>query len=898
MEIKNEYPRRRWCRWRRWKRGYVVPSIGSGISGTSFTISAYPNSGNYLESLTVTDKDGVSTSLTYKVDETTNVVVSESLTMKEGGYVISANFETSSSLGTTGYVDGTKYNGTYDAAGNFVPTTPVSGAPVFAGGNGSESDPLQIENNEQFASITKSGENYFVLNQSLVGDNAVSSLPTPKESETLSIDLDGNTLESNSNSASSVAANSEITYKNGTLVANKISQGHVSVIGIGNSAVNSKVTFENMDIETTGTPVYTSAVDSEINVINSILIGGTYALGTNANQGSAETSPVTINITGSTLISEGNDYTNTALFINIGAEVTVTDSTLQGDRHALVVRGGNVALENTIINYTGYGYTKLAEEDRTDLYDTTTWYAGNGVPTAAIFIGNNEENAYSGKSILTLKDLTLNEIDPEGSNTNSLNTLSDGSKINKPEKPYLLYAYGESEKNNVTLNLDSTSYEQFKQDEGRVFLNDKNKVIMNIEGKEVTSTNTFVDGILYSKLYLNEDGSVDETLSTRVEGVEFAGGDGLSEETALLINDDKQFSLINNTNVINSGALYFKVQNEGKSLTHTGNLPIEGRNETVIDLTDTTLTLNSADVTHVGREDDSSINEVKLTLKGTGEAKIDYNNSNTGVTQTSISVNNNGNLTIDGVNIESTGGPVGIFGNNSKVSVNNSLIIAADNKGQSYAVSTNAKNYDQTETEITITNSILVANTPVMFNVKGTLTIDNCILNGCRQGVFVRTGVANISNSIINFSGLQPYQNTSGINTYYNIDWKTGNSGPSAAILVGNRNSSYLLPATVNLSNVNFMRIPLDVSENINYYQTFEDEIDGIFKLWNEKDIVTDLYSERMDHLLYAYQNGEEQPVIINLDKTSFDNLSNDYSYNNGVTINIDGEQLVESENN
>lgn len=529
--------------------GYVIPSVGSGVKGTKFTLEAYPDTNYYLKSLELVDKSGTITTPSYSLDETTNVVVSEEVSMVEGGYVISATFESTSSLGTTGYVDGKKYNGSYDAAGNFVPTTEISDAPKFAGGNGSESDPLQIEDKEQFTKISDSGEEYFVLNQSLEGDNAVSSLPVAKESKNLSIDLGGNNLESNNTIASTVSKNSEVTYKNGTLKANKIPEGHKSVIEIGNGATNSMVTLENIEFETTGTPIYTSAKGSEINVINSTLIGGTYALGTNANQGGAETSPVTINIDGSTLISKGNNYTNTALFINVGADVNVTNSTLQGDRHTVVVRGGDVSLENTTLNYTGYGYTKLSEDDRDDLYDTTTWYQGNGVPTAGIFIGNNESNDYSGKSILTLKSITLSEIDPDNENVGTLTTLSEENVSSKPEKPYLLYGYGESEENNVTINTDESSWKELKEDEGRVYINDLGiKVKLNIDGSEYfNKTNIYVDGKLYEKAtvkvingvyYLaNPNDAVNNVLAEN--SVSYSDGSGTTEDP-LIVTDDEQ----------------------------------------------------------------------------------------------------------------------------------------------------------------------------------------------------------------------------------------------------------------------------------------------------------------------------------------------------------------------
>ena len=872
------------------ENGYVVPSIGSGVKGTTFTINAYPSTNYYLKSLTLIDKEGNLTSPSYSLDETTNVVVSEEVSMVEGGYVISASFESTQSLGTTGYVDGTKYNGSYDAAGNFVPNldNPVSDAPTFEGGDGkSEETALEVGSAEQLNEINKVEETYFKLNSDIETTSLTLS-GSGVEGDTYEkvIDLNENTMKFTTTSSSFVVNKGlDLTLKNGTIDSNE--ENGIASIGLGDrtnkNVSGGTLNLEGMTLNNLNNGIVIESKGSELNIKDTTINSAIMPLSTNASLGK-DVTDVSITVDNSKLISKGDEtnHDGVGLLINTNVDVNiVNNSYIEGPRQALIVRGGNVNIEDSTICFSN---TYKGDDTEFD----NVWESGNEVAYAGIVIGDTSTTSYDYPASLTLSNVIYSRSNPS---SNEVTTLSEESE------PYDIYMYGESETNTATLNIDSSTYAQF--DSSNIYKNEHS--FINVTGVEATSTNAFVDGQLYSELYLKDDGSVDETLSTKVDGVKFAGGDGLSEETALLISDASQFSLINNEKVIETGVTYFKVSNESKNLTYEGSLPIDGRTNTYIDLTDTKLTLNNAGVTNVGSDTDENAEEVKLTLKGNGEAKIDYNNSSTSVTQTSIAVNYNGNLKVDGVNIESTGGPIGLFFDGANVKVNNSILIAADNKGQSYAISSNASNWQETEVNITVTNSILVANTPIMLNVKGKLNVDNSILNGCRQGVLVRSGEANIKNSKINFSGLQPYQNTNGINTYFSNEWKTGNSTPSAAIVIGNRHtSSYLNPATVTIENCDFMRIPLDLSVTspVNYYETFEEQIDGIFKLRDEKDIVTDKYQERMDYLLYVYQNSQDQLVTVDLDKTSFDNLSSDYSFNNGATIKVDGVALENEGNN
>ena len=134
---------------------------------------------------------------------------------------------------------------------------------------------------------------------------------------------------------------------------------------------------------------------------------------------------------------------------------------------------------------------------------------------------------------------------------------------------------------------------------------------------------------------------------------------------------------------------------------------------------------------------------------------------------------------------------------NTRITIEDSDIFCAN----SVAISTNAtKSYP---CEIVIRNSTIECgasesdgyqayendNCAVWLNVAGRLTIENSTIIGQRQGVMVRGGEANISNTTIICKG--EYSDFTTNDKYVNGGWSTGNEVPMAALVVGDRNESF-----------------------------------------------------------------------------------------------------------
>lgn len=140
-----------------------------------------------------------------------------------------------------------------------------------------------------------------------------------------------------------------------------------------------------------------------------------------------------------------------------------------------------------------------------------------------------------------------------------------------------------------------------------------------------------------------------------------------------------------------------------------------------------------------------------------------------------------------------------------KINLNiiDSTITTTDN----YIISTNAGNTKAKDVNINVKNSNLTVssvkydgdNAGIMLNVPGTLNIDNSTITADHQAVIVRCGTANITDSNLVCTGEYPKASWA---EYDGKTWGSGNSLPTATLVVGNRSSANVYPydATCTLS--------------------------------------------------------------------------------------------------
>ncbi len=211
--------------------------------------------------------------------------------------------------------------------------------------------------------------------------------------------------------------------------------------------------------------------------------------------------------------------------------------------------------------------------------------------------------------------------------------------------------------------------------------------------------------------------------------------------------------------------------------------------------------LNGYTLTSVSGETSVIQNGANLTIqdsKGTGT--LVYNGFQDAA-KAAFEVQKGSSIMLKNIRYNTTGTGVYAWGNATTVNITD---VDIDSSG--YCVGTNAGKTENYQVNINITNSQLTsaaegAGTAVLFNVPGTLEIDNSTLNGHWQGMIARGGIISVRNSVIT----NTYET---LDTSYEETWGSGNAVTLAGIAIGNKgNNSYNYPVSITLENTSVTSI-------------------------------------------------------------------------------------------
>ena len=214
----------------------------------------------------------------------------------------------------------------------------------------------------------------------------------------------------------------------------------------------------------------------------------------------------------------------------------------------------------------------------------------------------------------------------------------------------------------------------------------------------------------------------------------------------------------------------------------------------IVDLNGHTLTSTSGETSVIQNGADLTIQD----SKGTGT--LVYNGI-TDPAKAAFEVQVRSSITLKGIHYKTSGTGIYAWGNAATINVQGVVI---DSKG--YCVGTNAGKIDNYEVDINVTDSQLTsaaegAGTAVLFNVPGTLDIDNSTLNGHWQGMIARGGTISVRNSVIT----NTYE---ALDTSYETAWGSGNAVTLAGIAIGNKgNNAYDYPVSIKLENTSVTSI-------------------------------------------------------------------------------------------
>ncbi|GAA6426109.1 N-acetylmuramoyl-L-alanine amidase family protein [Dielma fastidiosa] len=235
---------------------------------------------------------------------------------------------------------------------------------------------------------------------------------------TITIDLNDKTLNLTGNTTIAYA-NKTLIIKNGKIEANDY--GEDGTNAVFNPLKAATVTLDNVEMATNGSALFPQGNAASVTVNNSKITAGVYAVGTNA--GADDNYGVQITVTDSYLYSTGwknNDKDDCTVMINVGGDLTIKNSYIEGDRQALVVRAGTADVINSTIVFTG-NWGESTSNNNNQFYGEA-WGGGNNLPSAPVVIGSRSgANVYKAAASLTLTNCTINgsnEVTISGQPTN------------------------------------------------------------------------------------------------------------------------------------------------------------------------------------------------------------------------------------------------------------------------------------------------------------------------------------------------------------------------------------------------------------------------------------------------------------------------------------------------
>lgn len=208
--------------------------------------------------------------------------------------------------------------------------------------------------------------------------------------EDVEIDLNGHklTLKGDSRMA---ANNAEIKISNGNIE----SESQSAEIFRFFANEGGKVVVEDVEMNvpgTTGVGFNPGANNARLEVRNSTIVAGKYAVGTNAAD---PVSGAEIVIDKSTLKAQ------TPILVNINANTKITNCTFEGTVQGGLFRGGQYEVTGSTF------ILKSSTEQSGETYLDGDWADGNKAPGAALVVGNRASSAYQYPTVLKIFDSKL-----------------------------------------------------------------------------------------------------------------------------------------------------------------------------------------------------------------------------------------------------------------------------------------------------------------------------------------------------------------------------------------------------------------------------------------------------------------------------------------------------------
>ncbi|MCQ5131066.1 S-layer homology domain-containing protein [Butyricicoccus faecihominis] len=533
----------------------------------------------------------------------------------------------------------------------------------------------------------------------------------------------------------------DITIRNGDLIANN-TKATVASFTIEKGQKLTLDGVNGVNVTASGSVFLPRGEGATLTVKNSTIeTKGVYCISTNAND--PVNYGVEINVEKSTLTAQSDDRDNCAVLINVPGTLNMVNSTITGNRQAVIVRAGTAKLTGCTINAET---TALSANEHAYSISPEKWGDGNRVSYGALIVGNQTASTYKDNAAVTLTECILNA----GENK----TLTVG-EVTAPV--YALHAVRANNNTySTTVMMDKATTDKIK-------------------GAIATYGDATING---------------QKMTT------VATADAL--KTAMSDPTQEVVTLQNDITVENPGDITGAWRTRGSyalTLDLNGNtLTVSGNGSVLLGYND------EADTKHEKTASNQKNLSADVTIcNGTLIA------NNSADTVANFTVEKGQKLTLDGVDGVTVKAAGSVFlprGEDATLTVKNSHI---ETTGV-YCISTNAIDSVNHGAVINVENSTLKANhgdfddCAVLFNVPGTLNMKDSIVTGNRQGVIVRAGTATFDNCTINAAPQLIKDAIPSAGQSYN-NWSGGNEVAFGALIVGNSTTSYPYDAQATLTN-------------------------------------------------------------------------------------------------
>lgn len=481
--------------------GRLSYTLVGDLTGSSFRATSYKVTTEVELRISEVSTGATATTVTIEVPETTTSSTGSSVTATvtastEGEVKVSVS-NVSISLPSTGAQVTVGGNDVTDS----IDQKPADPEPV-----GPTYQPISTTE-ELTAAITNGG--YYRLTT----DVALGS--TANITKNLYLDLNENTLSSNYRidvtgaTLSISSGNLSITDIEGTAGNNPALMlkegGSLILDAVAYTSDISNIFFVNQEDNTSARIINNSVIKSD---------GGYYAIGTNASEPEPSQN-VTIEIINSEVTSAGSTGTggdNTAILFNVNGTVTISGSTISGDRQGLILRGGSASgthrISNSEITATGNNSVTteyVGESWKLPKPGEGYWSTGNEVPLAAMVIGNRSASAYRNPINVALSDVTI--------------TISEDGMNDADKEYHGIYVYENSEEYPVSVSGSCASATTVNAEKNGAAFNVSNTVILpsdvNAEMQEFMTAfikvyNQFTNGHVVSDAEVCEKTGLDD----------------------------------------------------------------------------------------------------------------------------------------------------------------------------------------------------------------------------------------------------------------------------------------------------------------------------------------------------------------------------------------------------